>query len=226
MTRANHAAVQTPRRLVRGLLISIALNAAIPLILYRLTKRYLTGSEVIALSVAALFPLVMSMVDLIRSRTLDPVALLVLMSIVVSMLGVGLGGSAKLLLIRESLFTGAFGIACFVSLALPRPLMFYFGRHFTTGRDPERIAQFDAGWQRPHFRYVNRLITAVWGTMSTAEFVIRVVLVYTLPAAVVLVISPIISGGIVIATIVWTFAYVARVRRLGAATEPKMSAPA
>ena len=201
--------------LVRGLLISIALNAVIPVLLYRLSKRYLLASEFTALSVAALFPLGLSVVDLTRSRTLDPVALLSLISILVSIIVVSLGGSTKLLLIRESLFTAAFGIACFVSLALPRPLMFYFGRFFIAGRDQQRIADFNAGWQRPQFRRVHRLITVVWGASSLGEFLVRIALVYTMPTAAVLVISPIILGGLLIATIVWTFSYVRRVRTSG-----------
>jgi len=130
----------------------------------------------------------------------------------VSRSNASLGGSPKLLLIRESFFTGAFGIACFVSLALPRPLMFYFGRHFTAGRDPASIAEFDSGWQRLEFRHVARLITVVWGVASLVEFLVRVALVYTLPPAAVLVVSPIILGGLLIATIVWTFAYLRRMR--------------
>jgi hypothetical protein len=217
----NSSPPSTPSsHLVRGLFISIALNAVMPVLLYRLTKRYLAASEFIALSAAALFPLGLSIVGLIRSRTLDPVALLSLISILFSIVAVSLGGSTKLLLIRESLFTAAFGIVCFVSLALPRPLMFYFGRHFTAGRDQQRLAEFNAGWQRPEFRRVNRLITVVWGATSLGEFLVRVALVYTMPVAAVLVISPIISGGLLIATIVWTFAYLAACAcTLGARTE-------
>jgi len=140
------------------------------------------------------------------------VALVSLASIAVSMIAVALGGSPKLLLIRESFFTGAFGIACLVSLALPRPLMFYFGRHFTAGRDAASIAEFDSGWQRSEFRHVARLITVVWGVASLLEFLVRVALVYTLSPAAVLVVSPIILGGPLIATIVWTFAYIRRMR--------------
>jgi len=206
--------------LVTGLLTSVVLNAVIPVILYRLTTRYLAASELTALTLAALFPLGWSIVDISRSRTLDPVALLSLLSILVSMLAVGLGGSPKLLLIRESFFTGAFGIACFVSLGFPRPTMFYFGRHFTAGQDPARIAEFNAGWQRAPFRRVTRLITVVWGATSVGEFLIRVALVYTMPVPVVLVVSPIVLGGLVIGTILWTFAYLRRMRARAAGRPP------
>ncbi len=193
---------------VPGLLRSIVLNAVIPLVLYRLTKHYLSSSDVVALTVAALFPLGESIVAVVTTGGLDPIAVLVLAGILVSMVGVAFGGSVKLLLIRESFFTGALGIACFASLLLPRPLMFYFGRHFVAGRDPERTAQFSASWQIPYFRFVNRRITVVWGVAFTAEFLTRVALVYTVPPSVVLAISPIVLGGTTIVTIVWTFAYV------------------
>jgi len=197
---------------MRGLLISIVLNALIPVVLYQLTKRYWAATEMTALGAAALFPLGLSILDVSRTRMLDPVALLSLLSIAVSMMAVVFGGSPKLLLIRESFFTGAFGLACLVSLAAPRPIMFYFGRHFMAGRDPASIAEFDSGWQRLEFRHVARLITVVWGVASLGEFLIRVALVYTLPAAAVLVVSPVILGGLLIATIVWTFAYIRRLR--------------
>jgi hypothetical protein len=198
---------------LRGLLWDIALNAGIPLLLYRLAKRYVSVSEVVALAIAATFPLAMSTFGLVRRRRLDPVAVIVLLGIVVSGVGVLMGGSARLLLIRESLFTGALGLACFGSLLLPRPLMFYFGRHFMAGDDPVARTEFDASWQRPGVRFVHRLITVVWGSAFLGEFAIRVALVYSLPAAAVLVISPIILGVITIGTFIWTFAYVRRVRQ-------------
>ena len=183
------------------------LNAGIPVLLYQLSKRYLSTSELTALTIAALFPLAWSLVDLTRSRSVDPVAVLSILSIVVSMAAVAAGGSPKLLLIRESLFTGAFGAACLGSLVLPRPIMFYFARHFTAGRDPAHLAEFNRGWERPGVRRTIRLMTLVWGVTSLLEFMIRLALVYTLPPAAVLVISPIVLGALLIGTITWTFAY-------------------
>ena len=99
------------------------------------------------------------------------------------------------------------------SFLLPRPLMFYFGRHFEAGDDPARRAQFDASWQRPGVRAVHRRITGVWGVAFVGEFAIRVALIYTLSPAWVLVLSPLILGAITIGTLTWTFAYVRLVRR-------------
>ncbi len=201
---------QSPSNLtfnLRGILVSLVLNVAIPLLLYTLSKRYISPSEVVALSVASIFPLVDSLFGIVRHRQLDLIAVLALLGTMVGVLGILLGGDAKLLLIRESFFTGALGLVSFMSLFLPRPLMFYFGRQMVAGRDPEKVATFNAQWQNPSVRFTHRCITIVWGFAFFGEFLLRVVLVYTLPVVVVLGVSPIVTTGITIATLFWTFAY-------------------
>ncbi len=193
---------------VRGILLSLVLNVAIPLFLYTLSKRYISSSDVVALSIAALFPFVDSLFGIVRHRHLDIIAGLALLGTLVGMFGVLLGGDSKLLLIRESFFTGALGLVSFLSLLMPRPLMFYFGRQMMAGRDPEKLARFNAQWQNPYARFVHRLITTVWGFAFLGELVIRIVLVYTLPTVMVLAITPILLTAITVATLVWTFAYV------------------
>lgn len=199
----------------RGMLKSIALNALIPLGLYWLVKHFITPSELIALSVAALFPLIDSLYEFARRRSFDLLALFTLLGIVVSLVGLLIGGDPRILLIRESLFTCMLGIACLVSLVLPRPLMFYVGRQFMSGGDPAKIAAFNAQWAYPHARFVHRLITTVWGIAFISEFALRVVMVYTLPTEVVLAVSPIVLGGITIGAVMWTMAYVRRSQRRG-----------
>ena len=64
---------------------------------------------------------------------------------------------------KESIFTGVFGLAFLVSLALPRPLIFHLGRQFNAAGDPAAEAAWDASWSIPGYRRVFRLLTAVWG---------------------------------------------------------------
>src|SRR5579875_2270809 len=100
---------------MRGLLISIVVNALVPFALYTLSKRFISPSEVIALSIAAIFPLVDSVFEIIRHRSMDIIAALALLGIAVSLFGVALGGDPKILLIRESFLT--FGLARVLHLA-------------------------------------------------------------------------------------------------------------
>jgi hypothetical protein len=197
---------------VRSIAWGIFLNAAVPVVLYKLARRYFSASEFAALVVAATFPLGKSAFGLLRRRQLDPISILVLLGIVTDGIAMLFGGSPRLLLVRESMFTGAFGLACFVSLLLPRPMMFYFGRYFIAGTDPARQARFNAAWQFPDVRFCHRLITTVWGFVFSGELILRIVLIYLLPAALVLIISPILIGVLTIATMVWAFRYGHQVR--------------
>jgi hypothetical protein len=58
----------------------------------------------------------------------------------------------------------------------------------------------------------HRLITTVWGIAYVGEFIVRIILVYTLPAAVVLAVSPFVLGLATIVTIMWTFRYAYKLR--------------
>jgi hypothetical protein len=204
--------VQGARPPLRGAIWDIALNAIIPVILYKLSKHYLSPSEVTALLAASAFPLGKSIFDLVRREQVDPVSMVVLLAIASAGVALFLGGSPRLLLIRESLFSGAFGFTCFFSLLLPRPVMFYFARHFIAGTDTERQARFNAGWQLREVRFCHRLITAVWGSVFVGELTLRIVLIYSVSAATVLIVSPILLGTLTIAAMIWAFRYGDRVR--------------
>src|SRR4051794_30274159 len=103
-----------PKGLYKGLLISLSFNVGIPLLLYYLTKSYLNASDVVALSVACIFPVVNNIVEIIRHRRLDFFGLIFLVGAVISTALTLLGGSTQFILIRESMITGAYGLLCFI----------------------------------------------------------------------------------------------------------------
>jgi hypothetical protein len=218
--------VQTARPPLGSIVWGIVLNAIIPVVLYQLSKRYLSHSELTALVIATTFPLGKSIFDLARRGQVDPISIVVLLGIATDGVALLFGGSPRLLLVRESLFTGAFGFACFVSLLLPRPMMFYFGRHFMAGTDPQRQARFNAAWQLREVRFCHRLITSVWGCVFVGELILRVILIYSVPAATVLVISPILIGTLTIVTMTWAFSYGHRVRLRALANVNPVPSPA
>jgi ABC-type transport system involved in cytochrome c biogenesis permease subunit len=203
----------------------VALNAIVPVILYKLSKQYLPSSELMALLVATTFPVGKSIFDLARRGQLDPVSVVVLLGIAANGGALFFGGSARLLLLRESLFTGAFGLACFLSLLLPRPMMFYFARHFMVGADPQRRARFNAGWQVREIRFCHRLITVVWGCVFVGELILRVVLIDHASTATVLIVSPALLGTLTIAAMIWAFGYGRRVRLRAQAQLDQISGP-
>ena len=212
MTQSASAPNPINRPPIGNIVWGIVLNAVFPVILYKLSKRYVSPSEFTALLVAALFPIGKTAFELVYHRQLDPLSILVLLGLGADSVALFFGGSPRLLLVRESLITGVFGLACFFSLLLPRPMMFYFGRYFIAGTDPARQARFNAAWQFREVRFCHRLITTVWGCAFVGELVVRIILIYNLPAPLVLVISPVLIGVLTISTMVWAFTYGHRVR--------------
>jgi len=214
------AAVEDARRPgILPMLREMLIDAGIPWACYQASMAYVSHSEVVALMIASVFPTLKTLYGLRRRRAFDPVSLVILAGLLFGLAALMFGGGAKLLLVRESLFTGAFGVACLGSLLLRsrRPVMFYFGRFFAAGKDPRKRAEFDQYWQYPSFRRVQRIITLVWGLVFVGEFTLRVVFIYTLSPATVLAVSPLVLGGATLLTVLWTFSYAARARKAGIA---------
>ena len=182
----------------------ILVNAVLPVVAYTiLTSR--GWSPVAALSTSAAFPL-------IPDRSLDGLALISLILIVLSLLGSLVSGSPRFHLVKESVLTGVFGIACAVSLALPRPLAFFFGRQFATAGNPARVQIWNSYWVYPQFRRVQYTITAVWAAVLLLDAGVRVVLTFVLPVASIVWLSPLIFYAGLFALLMWMFSYIARAR--------------
>ena len=199
---------------LRGLLPSLAFGAAAPLVAYEmLSSRGVADAP--ALTISAIFPLIGITLSLVRTRRVDMIGLISLIFIVVGVATSVLTGDTRFILIKESLLTGLFGLVCLVSLLLPRPLMFYFGRQLSSGGDPTRSAAFEAMWEYPTFRQVNRNITLLWGVGMLLEAGLRIALSFVLPIPVFLVVSPLLAFGITIALISVTIRYARRSARRG-----------
>lgn len=159
-------------------------------------------TSIVPLLVASLFPVLGNIISILRRHRLDIIGVMILIGLAVSVIAILLGGSPRLLLIRESFTTGAIGLALLVSLVLPRPLGYSFARQFLTANDPTRVAGFESLWQVPFFRKSLKGGTIFWGTLVLGEFVLRIVMVLTLPVVLVLAISPLLLNGLLAGGIV------------------------
>jgi hypothetical protein len=194
-----------------GLIPGILVNAILPIIAYTT----LTGrgwSPVAALSASAIFPVIATLVSIARSRSLDGLALISLILIVLGLLGTLVSGSARFLLVKESVLSGALGIAFAVSLALPRPLAFFFGWQFATGGDPGRVQIWNSYWIYPQFRRVQYTITAVWAAVLLLDAGVRVFLTFVLPTGTIVWLSPVIFYLGLFAMLLWMFSYIGKAR--------------
>lgn len=192
--------------ILRSFLPDIIINGVLPYVLYQYLKQH-HFSDLTALAMTATVPALYSIVGIIRRHRIDLIAAVVLLGLAINAVVLLIGGDAKLLLLRESIFTGMSGIAFLVPLLLPRPFMFYIGRYVASGNDPAKTAAFNERWRDPYFRFILRLYTAVWGAVYTVELIVRVIMIYTLPIATFLAVSPFVFYGITLATIAWSLTY-------------------
>src|SRR5258706_4133073 len=95
--------VETPRPPVGDIVWGIVLNAVIPVVLYKLSKRYLSPSELTALMVATTFPIGKSIFDVARRGQVDPISIVVLLGIATDGVALLFGGRSRPLLARASL---------------------------------------------------------------------------------------------------------------------------
>jgi hypothetical protein len=198
-----------------GLYRSLTINVVLPLIVAQWLLHQ-GRSPVVALGIAALFPLGDGLVSALRKR-LD---LLSVASLAALVIGIALSfatDNAAFAIAEKSAFTGLFGVAFLVSLLLPRPLIFHLGRQFNTAGDPTAQAAWDANWSIPGFRRVVWVMTAVWGLGLLAEAALRIVVALTMTPAVAIVVSPVLAIGAIALLILWTRQYAAQARRRAAA---------
>jgi hypothetical protein len=209
---------------ILSLASSIVINVALPILIYWTLKKYTGTSDLLALVASGVPSTIDSFIGVIRRKRIDLLAGIVLASIVISLILIALGGNPKVYLIRESFFTAAFGLVYLVSLLFPKPLAFYFARHFATGNQPENIPWFDSLWQYQQFRHMMRVITVVWGIGFLFEAALRTFLVIALSTEQFLIVSPFVLYGIIGLLFAWMFLYSRQGRKKGEVIRQRMQA--
>lgn len=179
---------------------------------YRLVEG--STSTVTALLLSSLPPIIWSLLQLIWSRKLDVISLLVIAGIAASLLATLLGGNPRLLLVRESFITGIFGLVFLGSLWLPRPLVFYLAKA-TVAKKGIAEAQFARKWSIRGFRHTFYLMTVVWGIGLIIQAILQVVLAFALSIEQDLVVSPIVGYGVYLGLFGWSFWYGKKRREKG-----------
>ena len=107
------------RHLLHHVLPSLLVNGVAPFVVYTLLHTHI--SQLHALMVTALVPLADGVVGLVRQRRINAFGALVFLSLVLSSLLVLVGGSPRLILVRESALSGVFGVLMLLSLFWPQP---------------------------------------------------------------------------------------------------------
>ncbi|MEU9173751.1 VC0807 family protein [Streptomyces sp. NPDC048420] len=166
----------------RANLVPLIVDVAVPIGAYYLLKDGLGMSTLMALGLSSVVPAVRTGWSVVKERTVNGLAALILVVNVVGLLLSFVAGDPRLMLAKDSGVSSVIGIGVLVSVALGKPMM-------TAGMKPwlvKGIAEREAAWARlldgsADFRRAERRFSVVWGVVLLAECVLRVVGAYTLP---------------------------------------------
>ncbi|KMY54374.1 hypothetical protein AC623_10905 [Bacillus sp. FJAT-27231] len=193
------------RKVIQSVIGSIFINGLVPVVLYHLFLNHF--SSFVSLLLATSVPLLDNLYHIVKHRKADAFGLFMLTGFVLSLLAFLLGGSEKLILMRESLVTGILGLIFIGSLFYSKPLIYHFAIRFSSNEESEQTDKFANHWEFPYFRFVLRLMTAVWGTALLVEAVLKTILAYELSTSAFLAVSQIIFYSVIGVTILWTVIY-------------------
>jgi hypothetical protein len=173
----------------------VLVDAVAPYAVYELARPY-TG-DLAALALSALAPAIESVWSVIRKRKLDVVSGLVLAGIAVSLVLIALGGSERVLLLRDSLVTSIVGVAIAISAAFPKPILYYLFRQIQGG-EPALGPM--------------RVLSVVLGLGLVGEMAVRTAMVYAMTTSQFLLVSPFVQYGLTGLLVAWAVLYMRRHR--------------
>ena len=169
-----------------------------------------------ALIASSLPPLLWSGFELAKTRRLDAVSIIVVASIMFTLAATAMGGSARLIQIRDALVTGAMGVLFLASLLMQKPLIFYLARATSARKTETDAMRFEAMWQNPGTRRIFRLMTAVWGVGLIVQTALLCSLAWVWPISRYLLLGPFIGYGIFGLLLLWSLWYGAKHKALAA----------
>jgi intracellular septation protein A len=203
-----------PRMIRQKLLLTLIYAAVIPYIIYRVGTEHFHLSSVDALLLAAISPACGSLFEYVRKRQLSILGLFALVGIVAKVLSALLFQNARLVLISDSLLSGVYGLLLLGSVLIGKPVVLVFVTNMFEKKTPEQRAQIEQRLQAPGVRRHVMLLTAVWGVGLLLLLAISVLLTYTFPIALVVLIRPLIDYGMIATLVVVTivYGYIVRIR--------------
>jgi hypothetical protein len=202
---SSETAANLRSQLARNLLWNALIDGLGPLVVYRLVSPHVSPLAAIGWSVAP--PAANNLVTIVRKRQVDFIGIIVIVGLLIGLVCFLLGGSPRLILVRDSFVSGAIGALFLVSLLFPRPLLFYIARQLVAANDTERETLWNTRYNRSRYKYGLPIMTAVWGIVLLTEATLRVIMVLSLSITLYLATSPVINLGMYIVTIIWSLGF-------------------
>ena len=169
-----------------------------PFILYQLLSPHMPVTY--ALLLAGVLPAARTVMGLVRSRRLNPLGVLSLLTIALNIFSGLVLKDARLQLLSRSLPTACIGLLMLASLLTKKPLITRLAEYLRASATPSQKARFQERFKgqfslKREMRSFFKLLTAIWGVGLFLELALHAVLVYTLTTSQMILVGPILSYG-------------------------------
>jgi len=185
---------------------SLTINALCPFLFYRVLESHFPEKSVMPLLYATIFPVIGLILSLARKRTVDAIAIVVMVGLALHIVVTVLAPNVGVALVVRSLDGALIGLAFIISALIGRPITLFVAKQAVAGGSSERAASLDRMIEKDGARAFFT-ITLVWGIVLIAMSGLHVVLALKLPPAEFLLVSPVVGVVTTVALLVWTGRY-------------------
>lgn len=199
-----------------GLRRALIIDAALPWVAVQILTRGQGWPMATAVAVAAAFPALSVIANVLRRRRIEWIGLIILVTLTGAIAVTLSTGDARLALLKAAPGAALFGVACLASLGLRRPLMFFVARQFTAGDDPAKLAAWNERLGSAGFRRGMRVLTLVWGLAFLAKAALWTGAALLLPIDAALIVIPVLGLTVLGGLFAWTIAFARRRAGAGA----------
>jgi hypothetical protein len=184
----------------------LVFDLGVPLGSYYLLRKL--GVDLVpSLALSSVVPAVRAIAGLVRDRTFNGLATLI---VVVNMVSIAVSfwtGDPRIMLAKDGAVSSTIGIAILLSVLVGKPLMTAGLKPMIAKGSAAKVAAFDRlSATSPRFRRLERLFSLVWGVVLLSECAAKVFCAFTLPVGTMVWLSSVmvlgaIAVGIVVSSV-------------------------
>jgi len=187
---------------LKALIQSLLINILGPYIVFTLAEPHFPANSTTPLLLSALVPAIEFTILYWRQRIVDVIAIISLIQLIGGVAVTLLADTAHAAIIGHALMPAAEGLVFAVSILIGQPVLKPLARQTMAGTDRERQARFDAVSKREGAHRVFVRLTWVWVVTLCLNSAILLAAAYTLSNATYVLVSTIVTYGM-LALLIW-----------------------
>lgn len=197
----------SPRTIWKRLYPTLIHAAVLPYLIYLVGHGLLHLSDVNALLLAAISPLIGVLIEWGREQRLSLIGSFALLGIAIKLVSAVVFHDPRLVLISDSLMFGVYGLLMLGSVLMGKPVLVVLIKSGYGARSPEQRVLLEQGLHASGLHRRFQVLTTMWGIGLVLTLVISVLLSYILPVEQMVLLRPVVDYGIIAILLAASMAY-------------------